>query len=112
MVRLEFRSLPRVRRTDRRPRLPVVAQAILEARRPRRRPAGLAELVRSIWRRFGDRAWCVADLRSVGFIGRAAGKPLGFELSRLVRDGGKVGEFVVIRDGLSSDGVVYRVTRG
>jgi len=62
-----YRALDRVRRTDRRPRLPVMAQAlaVLLSRRPQEAPTRreLVPLLTRVWKRYSADMWSVADLR-------------------------------------------------
>lgn len=88
------------------------ARELARLQRPAPAPpvADLAELFERIWRRHRDRLWSVSELRAFGYVEQSACRPLGYALSRLVRDGGRAGRFELRRVGEDRGGAVYAVT--
>lgn len=71
----------------------------------------VSALFELIEQRHGDRLWSVSELRSLGYVQAHECRPLGFELSRLVRAGGRLGPFVLRRVGEDRTGAIYAVSR-
>lgn len=99
MISIEYRTLRRVRRTDRQPRMPVVATAIARvlAPVPPKRRTRLQPLLAAVWRLKGDECWTTRDLRLAGLVEAGEVHRLGHELKRALKRGGRVGDFTLIR---------------
>lgn len=111
-----YRALDRVRRTDRRPRLPVMAQALaaLLSRRPQEASSrgDLVPVLNRIWKRRGEAIWSVSDLRHDGLVEPGDTHQLGRELSKAWRRGLPVGPFDLVRlDADDRAGRLWRLSR-
>ena len=113
MVTIVYKTLPKVRRTHRQRRAPLLAYEIarLLVPAPPRRPR-LRRRLAAIWGHFGGEIWTVTDLGRAGLVEPAEAHRLGHELGRALRRGGQVGDYTLIRLDAEDRGVrLWRLDR-